>query len=373
MHVLIVDDTEYMLEFLAHSLSLFDWEVLQAKSGEEALKIYRTEHVKIDVVLSDQVMPGMDGLTLLGKFLEIDQNVPIVMMTSFSSITLATDFMKKGGSGFIEKPITNFDILKLRIEEAVRHSKQQNQLQDVLVEKLAKERLGEIKDSFLSKLGHELRTPFHMIFSFANLAQKSFDNGDMADAKSMLARMNANKDRLMGLLQNIEHMSQLQAGKFVCNLVPGDISVLMQSVIGKMKSTADERNVQLAMSGSCSHLVAFDNLAMSLVLTNLLDNSIRFSPEAGNVEICLEVVENQVRISVADEGPGIPVGEGTSIFEAFVESSQTSTSAKGTGLGLAIVKGIVDLHGGSISAESRIDDSGSIFTVTLPLLGGEET
>lgn len=366
MRVLIIDDHREWREMLFHALSLFGWEVLQAEDGEAAIQILIKENRMIDAILLDQIMPGLNGLQLLPKFLEINPQMPVIMMTSYGSIPLVTEFMQQGGSGFIEKPTSNFQILKLRIEEAIQQARRKQEMEELRAAQQAMVMLNRHKDLFLANLGHELRSPLTAILNYANLAKRRLTEERSEEAMAMLDDLLTNKERLLRFVTNVESLARIHIGEWHNQPVPGDLIPLVQAVVQEIQPRFSQKNLHWQVTGAPTLLACFDASNMRIMLTELLANAGQFSPSGGGVELKVTAAEDQVQVAILDSGPGIPAGEELAIFSPFVESSLTRSEAGGTGLGLAIAYGLAQQHGGTIWAANRPECQGAVITLLLP-------
>ena len=366
MRLLIIDDSPELLDILSNALSLFDWIIMTADNGMDALEIFKTHNGHLDAVLLDQIMPVMEGVQVLPKLQEINPYIPVIMMTGHGSVTLATEFMKMGGSGFIEKPITQVEILKIRLEEAIWHNRQKRELEIMRAEQYATNKLNHAKDSFLSNISHELRTPLTAIFPFAVMAKRKLAEGMSDEATAILDRLLAGQERLMRFVTNMECLARIYTQKYSYHPTISDLIPLIRVVVQAMDHRPHNKNLHWRVSGLETLLVFFDTRAIHLALTEILDNAIKFSPDGGLIEIITSRSTHQTMISILDSGVGIPVDECETIFAPFSESSRTLSHAGGTGLGLSIARGLAQLHGGTVRASNREESEGLMVTLTLP-------
>ncbi|MBF0462257.1 MAG: hybrid sensor histidine kinase/response regulator [Magnetococcales bacterium] len=365
MRIFIIDDNREFRQLLAHALAPFGWEAVPAASGEEALTLYESNHREMDVVLLDHIMPGMDGLYLLPKLLAINPQVPIIMMTSYGSIPLVTEFMQQGGSGFIEKPPGNFTILKLRIEEAIREGQRKREIEAMRAAQQSMARLNQDKDLFLANMSHELRTPLTAILHFAVLAKRKWTESRPEEAMAMLDGLLAGKERLLRFVSNIEYLARIHVGEWHCQPVQNDLMHLVRSVLEEVEPCFAPKNVRWRVTGASTVSACFDAPSLRIILTELLDNAGKFSPPGGGVDLIVAESGGTAQIAIRDAGPGIPAGEEEIIFSPFVESSLTRSEAGGTGLGLALVHGLLQQCGGQILVANRPEGQGVEVTLLL--------
>ena len=228
------------------------------------------------------------------------------------------------------------------------------------------------KSLFLANMSHELRTPMHAICSFAELGRLQLE-GDAQPAR--LARYFANiqqsGDRMVALLNGLLDLAKLEAGQMAMQIGLHDLRKVVEHVGEELGPLLQERQLQLQIRyPDFSLQLPIDVFRIEQVVRNVLANAIRYSPPQGRIDIgfseaLLDDGRPAVRISIADQGIGIPEAELESVFEKFVQSSSTATGAGGTGLGLAICRELVLLHRGRISARNR-PEGGAVFEVLLP-------
>lgn len=366
MHVLIVDDSQEIRSIVATHLSLFGWDIDQAENGADALAIHARKNNPLDAILLDQMMPGMDGLTVLPKLLEINPQCPVIMLTAHGSIPLVTTFMQSGGSSFIEKPITNFEILKLRIEEVIHFTKHKRELEEIRSALQVTAMLNHDKDHFLANLSHELRTPLMSILEFATLAKRRWMENKPEEAMAKLERLLAGRDRLLRFVNHIELLARIHTGQLPYIPTADDLIPLVLKMVQEMEHHPDQKTLQWRVTGDSTVLACFDGPAIRITLTELLNNAERFSPPGGVVDLVVTHSPEWVSIAIRDTGPGLPQGEEETIFAPFTESSRTRSQAGGAGLGLAVAMGLARYHGGKIHAANRTNGPGAEFTLELP-------
>ena len=361
MKILVVDDQFELLEMIKDNLLLFGWETIHALDGREAVKIFKEQHKTIDVVLLDQMMPVLDGIATLPQLLEIDQFATVVMMTSYGSINLATEFMRLGGSGFVEKPILNFDILKLRIEEAMRCSAEKKKLAEANAKIFAFKMSNAFISEFFVNFEHASRTPIHQISSFVELAKRRIET-DPVKAKTFLDKATNGSNKLEKLLTLTAEFTRMQMGEMIFDFQSHFLAPMLHS------SFAGEKNVQVEFNDFDDKFkLQCDERRIIQLFKNLFENAIKFSPDGVPVSVSVQFSETNVTVEISDQGPGIPEDELDAIFNPFFQSSRTTKKEGATGMGLAIAKGIVFGHCGKIYAKNNLDGIGATLTVILPI------
>lgn len=243
----------------------------------------------------------------------------------------------------------------------------------------AAEKANAAKSEFLANMSHELRTPMHAILSFTHLAEKKLAVQDQEKVQHFLSQIADSGDRLLLLLNDLLDISKLESGKAVLNVGCHDLRETILQVAGESDALLQEKQLQFHIEESTvdTH-IEYDFQRMHQVFSNLLSNAIKFTPKGKQIFVTIQSTtttlgrrqtdsapEAALRITLEDQGVGIPKSELQDIFDKFVQSSKTKTGAGGTGLGLAICKEIIEAHRGKIWAGNR-PEGGTMFTIILP-------
>ena len=230
------------------------------------------------------------------------------------------------------------------------------------------EAANQAKDDFLSVLSHELRTPLTSILGFTSLLRRRFAGGDGTLARGLetIERSARTQARLVGDLLDI---SRILAGKLELEVAPTELVPVIEAAVEGVRPAAEEKGLALTTELEPEvGEVPGDAVRLQQVLTNLLANAVKFTPERGRVTVRLDEEGGEARITVGDTGVGIAPEFLPHVFERFRQADGSSTRAYGgLGLGLSIVRDLVALHGGHVSAESAGPGRGASFTVCLPL------
>jgi signal transduction histidine kinase/CheY-like chemotaxis protein len=228
----------------------------------------------------------------------------------------------------------------------------------------------EIKADFISMLVHDLRSPLTSIRGFSEVLSQEVLGSVNEDQKSALCNIQSGSNRLLSLIEDILHLSKLEAGKMTLTPLPVSIREIAQETSRELAALFMEKNLSVDLQIEDDlPIINADGQQLGRVLTNLLTNAAKFSPRDGCIRLLAYRYKTTVRVDVEDHGPGIPPQQQKGLFGRYQQiDSGEPKSRKGTGLGLAICKEIVRLHQGSIWVESPIDDdTGSRFSFTLPL------
>jgi two-component system phosphate regulon sensor histidine kinase PhoR len=226
------------------------------------------------------------------------------------------------------------------------------------------ERLEIVRQEFLSNVSHELRTPLTAIIAFV----ETLETGAMEDpesSKRFLAIIRKNASRMHGLIDDILELTAIEGGNVQLKAAPVELHSLVQDVCASLAAKASAHNVVLRNDVLPEVMVHADARRLEQMLTNLIDNGIKFSREQGTVSISHESGARD-RILVQDNGDGIPAQHLERLFERFYRVDRArSRDMGGTGLGLAIVKHLALLHGGEVTVTSELG-KGSTFIIHLP-------
>lgn len=227
------------------------------------------------------------------------------------------------------------------------------------------EHLEKVRQEFLSNVSHELRTPLTSILAFVETLEDGAIE-DEANNRRFLSVIRKNAERMHHLIDDILELSSIEAGKIVIepkNVFPAN---LVEEIFLNLSGKAKERNVKLKNNIEKSKIVWADKVRLEQMLTNLIDNAVKFNREGGTVEVNFEEKDETILISVSDEGEGISSEHLPRLFERFYRTDRArSREIGGTGLGLAIVKHLARLHEGEVSVASTLE-KGSTFTIELP-------
>jgi len=229
------------------------------------------------------------------------------------------------------------------------------------------ERASKFKDQFLSTMSHELRTPLNAVLGFSDLlADERY--GPLNDRQQRyVAHIHTGGKHLLELISDILDLSKIEAGRMELSREDVTVASAFAEVISSLYPLAEKKSQALLQQVDPHLHVRADAMRFKQVLMNLAGNAIKFTPEGGRIELAARQVDDQVRVEVRDNGPGIPAEQQQRIFEAFFRLAETGSATEGTGLGLAITTRLVELHGGKLGIESQPGE-GACFYFSLPLI-----
>ena len=230
------------------------------------------------------------------------------------------------------------------------------------------ERLEEIRRDFVANASHELRTPLTAIQGFAEtlLSRERAEDLSREDRTSFVEVIDRHARRLSHIVRDLLELSTIETGKLRIEPLDLDVAEIARSVIRDVQPRCRERSLQVSCEVTGDPRAWADPRALEQILTNLLDNAVKYSEPGGRIEVHIADRGSRVRVSVRDTGIGIPEQDLVRIFERFYRVDRARSRALGgTGLGLSIVKHLVQSLGGEISVESRLGE-GTCFSFSLP-------
>jgi signal transduction histidine kinase len=224
----------------------------------------------------------------------------------------------------------------------------------------------ELKTNFLSMMSHDLKTPIARIQGMAEVVAN--DANPLSNRQQeALFTLRQSSQELLEFVSSILNLGRIESKELKLNLQSRDPNGLLEEVIGKLEYLAKSKKIEIIQELEPLFSVKMDVDLIRQVLSNLIENAIKYSPEGTRILVTSEEVENYVRIQVADQGQGIPEDELGHVFMKFYRSKNAkSSSIKGSGLGLYLARYFVELHRGRLSVDSRLNE-GSTFTVELPV------
>jgi signal transduction histidine kinase len=223
------------------------------------------------------------------------------------------------------------------------------------------------KSEFLASMSHELRTPLNAIIGFSQVLRERMFGDINAKQEEYLDDILASANHLLSLINDVLDLSKVEAGQVELDVAPFSLRQALESGVVMVRERAMRDGVQVGLAaGPEVDMVEGDERRIRQVIFNLLSNAVKFTPSGGAVDVTAARHNGEVRISVADTGPGLAPDDQERIFEEFQQAEAGLAQHDGTGLGLALSKRLVELHGGRIWVDSELA-KGSTFVFTLPV------
>jgi signal transduction histidine kinase/ActR/RegA family two-component response regulator len=223
------------------------------------------------------------------------------------------------------------------------------------------------KDEFLAVLSHELRTPLSPVLAWARMLRSGQLDAERTNRGLDVIERNVKSQ--VQLIEDLLDVSRIITGKMRLDVRPTEVGPVVEAAVDSVRSTADVKGIRLqTILDPRAVLVAGDPERLKQIFWNLLSNAIKFTPKGGRVQIVVQRINSHVEIAVSDTGKGIDAAFLPYVFDRFRQADSTSTRAHGgLGVGLSIVRHLVELHAGSVRAESPGEGKGATFTVELPI------
>jgi signal transduction histidine kinase len=369
--ILLVDDLDENLLALEAILRRDGVDCMKARSGEEALELLLVGDFAL--ALLDVQMPGMDGFQL-AEFMrgsERSSHIPIIFLTAGTADTQRRfRGYEAGAVDFIQKPIEP-DIIrsKTRVFCDLYEQRKQLALQrdelEVYATNLATANLH--KNQFLAILGHELRNPIMALG--AGLALLKRRGEDMEKAQGIRVQMEGQIAHLTRLVEDLLDISRIDQGKISLKKERVDLGAVLIAAIELSRPLIDNERHTLSFDLAPQPIwVNGDFTRLSQIISNLLNNAAKYTPQGGKIGLASRIDGRFVEIEVSDNGIGISPDMQSKIFDIFTQvSSESKNGREGLGIGLALVKQLVEMHGGTIALKSAGLNAGSIFTFRLPI------
>ncbi|MES2260070.1 MAG: response regulator [Pseudomonadota bacterium] len=387
--ILVVNDDANSLFALTSLLAQWaeqeSYEVIAARSGEEGLRQVLMHDFA--VILLDVNMPGMDGFETAEAIHQRARSadIPIIFITAFVADEL--DRLKayqKGAVDFLFTPVipqvlyakvSVFVALAMKNEELKTQARQLSQrtteltatnkrLTREIEERKVAERQNHAKDEFLAMLGHELRNPLSAISSAASLIGLPGVSAEgVGRAKKIIQRQSRHLGRIV---DDLLDLSRAMSGKILLNRAPLDMGALVRTCIDTYRTTGRTADYEVSLEVEAGW-VDGDTTRLEQIVSNLLDNAFKYTPAGGNIDIAVDIEDQEIVLTVEDNGVGIAPDLLPHVFDVFVQGTSTLDRAQGgLGIGLSLVRRLAELHGGSVSAHSAGPGAGSMFTIRLP-------
>ncbi len=418
--ILIVEDSRTQAVKLQYLLEESGFRVQVAYNGVEALAAIDKNIPTL--IISDIVMPEIDGYELCRRIRadKKTQHIPVILLTSLSSLEDVIQALESGADNFVTKPykaefllsrihhimvnreirkaagaemgieifFTNhkyvfasrptqvIDLLLSTFESAVQKNQELQEANQKLLamqhELTLKNReleaLSIQKDHFLGMAAHDLRNPLGHIATVADILLEDMADKLSKQERELLEITKTSSQFMLDLVNDLLDIAKIESGKLRLKLEPTNLITLIEHNVMHNRSLAEKKDITLTFQvDDTVPEMLVDRSKMEQILNNLISNAVKFSFPHTTIAVRVALKDDHVLISVSDQGQGIPANELDRLFQPFERTSVTSTAGeRSTGLGLAIVKKIVEGHQGKIWVESKVSE-GSTFYVSLPV------
>lgn len=378
--ILAVDDSETYLQELAEALRANGYEVVLARSGEEALQLLAVQLV--DCVLLDLLMPGIGGRETCRRVKNVPvlRDIPIVMLTAVEDREAMIEGLSAGADDYIAKS-SDFDLLRARVlaqirrkqfEDENRHIREQlarveleatearaaqeiAEMRAALVDELASKN-AEL-ESFSYSVAHDLRAPLRSIDGFGLALLEDYADKLDEDGKRYLRYVRESAQQMARLIDDLLALSRVTRSEF--QRAPTDLSAIASDVASRLKRSAPDRQVEFVVPDGLT--AEADGRLLTIVFENLIGNAWKFTDKCDAARIEVGVTDDDHRAYfVRDNGAGFDMTYASKLFGVF-QRLHTTNEFEGTGIGLATVQRVIRRHGGKIWAEGAVGQGATFF------------
>ena len=358
--ILVVDDDALTRRSLRAMLERGHYQVETAEAGEQALGLL--PYFKPDLVMLDIQMPGMDGLEVCRRIRELPNGdlLPVIFLTGDERPDIHSLAFQVKGDDFLRKPVLSGELI-VRIRSLMRLKRLQAEIQaerDNLLD------LQKQREQLFGFIVHDLKNPLSAIQVGLELLDGGLDH--TAASGIQLQRLRETAESMGRMIQNILDLGRAEQIGLELRKTTISMSSWLPSLLQEVATQAQARNHQLSWDSPDGLEVTADQEFLRRLLLNLVDNALKYSPTGSHTRIEACASECGVRISVRDQGQGIPEAMREFIFGKFIRLAEGETKVRsGSGLGLAFCQMVAEAHEGRIWVEENTP-TGSVFVVELP-------
>jgi len=362
--LLIVDDEAAQMKALCSTLEMEGYLTTGYSSAKQALASLREG--EIDMLLTDLMMPEMDGITLLNAARRIDGNLAGVVMTGHGTVDTAVKAMQEGALDYILKPFKLshvlsvisrvLDVRRLRMENAAMRDREHGYIAEL-------EAANRDLEAFSFSVSHDLRAPLRAITGFCEIYLSEYGAGIPASGLEMLERVTTGAMRMDRLIEDLLRFSRLSRQPMLKRAV--QLDRIVQQVLTDLEPQRSGRNIQLHV-GKLPECEG-DAALLQQVFVNLLSNAFKFTRDRDPAVVEIAAIERdgETILCVRDNGAGFDMQYAGKLFGVF-QRLHASGEFEGTGVGLSIVQRIVQRHGGRIWAEGSVGNGAAFFFTLSP-------
>lgn len=362
--ILIVEDDLNLLEGVQTVLELDRYSVISVENGKQALEILSTSSVPPDLIVSDIMMPEMDGIQLLREVRKVPEwiKIPFIFLTARSEKTDIQRGKQLGVDDYLIKPFDADDLL-IAVESRLNRHKMLNDVFD--------DAMSNLKRSILMILNHEFRTPLTFVVAYADMLNNQTQQLSDEELLTFLRGVNTGALRLRRLIENFIQLVEMETGDaqrtYDLRKAPiTDLADLFEAVRQDVYNITHFVQPFTIEIGEDVPVFVGDLLYLRMALGQMLDNAVKFSSPDQAITIGARRVGDDIELWVRDRGRGIDPAEQEHIWDMFYQINRATFEDQGTGSGLAIVHNVAVLHGGRTAVESQINE-GSTFSMYIPL------
>ena len=342
-YILAVDDIPDNLLLIQLALEQEGHQVVLAHNGETALK--QIKRTPPSLILLDVMMPGMDGYEVT-KRIRQDRNIPFIpiLLITAREESSVVEGLDAGADEFVRKPF-QIDELQARVRSMLRLKQTIDQ-----------------RETFVSCLTHDLRTPLVAANRMLDLIEQEAFGCVSNEQQEAIRNIVSSNQNMLEMLNTLLETHQYELGQKILSFIKIDVRQLIQEIVTELKPLAIEKGINLELETSAEvYQVKGDRLELRRVITNLIGNAIKFT-DTGSVKVSITQNPSEVLVTVKDTGIGISPQDQKTIFDRYHQGNHRRS---GKGLGLYLCQQIINAHQGKITVQSQVD-KGTTFTIYLP-------
>jgi signal transduction histidine kinase len=360
--ILVVDDSPTLRHANSAILTAAGHDTVEAADGKLALAALDADP-SIELVLSDVMMPHMDGYELVQAIREHPERrrLPVLMLTTLDDVGSQSRAIEAGADDVLQKPIQPTE-LRARVRAILRLKALQQQL---VAQNAELQQAMQMRQDLTQLIVHDFKNPLSVVMGCGDMiAGQTEEHGPVAIFELATDVVNA-AIRLKNFTETLLEVARLEGDAARPQPTRFPVVEVAQAICTDIGRIARRTGVELVASAAPDLLVHADREWIYRVLQNLVDNALKYAPQSTRVTVsATSGGPGWVRVAVSDQGPGIPVEQRARIFEKFAQ--MRGAERKGTGLGLAFCRMAVEAHGGSIRVEEPGESGGTVFSFTLP-------
>jgi two-component system sensor histidine kinase/response regulator len=363
INILIVDDIPENVDVLKKTLEEQGYTITMAPSGDVALKI--APQVLPDLILLDVMMPGLNGFETCVKIKAIQDlnDIPVIFVTGKAATEDIVNGFEVGGVDYITKPFNQKEILsRVRAHIELLHTKRKVKQQN----KELKE-LNHIKNKFLGVASHDLRGALTGIIGYLDLCLSDFIELSEQEEKEYIARTKNKADLMLEQVNNLLDVSSIEKGEINLVVQKHRLNPLVDQFLATQRLLARTRKIEIEEDVEEIDPIVFDSQRIYQVLNCLMSNALKFSKQESKVFFSMKKINDHVKLSIGDLGPGFSKEDEAKIFKEKPEGIAECLDSNGkVGFSLYIARKIIEAHKGQLKSEKSSDAIHSV-TLTLPL------
>lgn len=368
--ILIVDDDDRNVRLMESILKANGYSVVKAYDGEQALQVIADE--RPDLVLLDAMMPKMNGFEVCLRIRKdrATRLLPVIMVTALNALEDKVQALEIGADDFLSKPINRLELLA-KMRSVLRTKALHDEVEQTKAALEAKNqellKVEHLKDSLMQMIVHDLKNPLTGIMGNIELLLRKGAGCDEDKRRSLLLKSRDSSNHLLKMIMDLLDVSKLEEDKMELQRVRFDLSEVIGESLRELRGLTEVEEKPLVYPGEGQAFeVEADRELVRRVIGNLLNNALKYSPKGAPVRVEVERADGETRVSVVDQGEGIPEEYHEKIFEKFTQVDVRKSGHKADrGLGLTFCKMVVEAHGGRIWVKSA-PGAGSRFVFSLP-------